>query len=146
MHLICREQFFSIMKRSIIYSVVAATQIPEEYLTQMSTKSLLNTILNNPLMSDYLFFDNPIDGIIVFSTSFNGTKELLKRDDAKDCLLEKLCLEEPEIAEAGFVELFTGAYVDSLGISKEIDLPKFIAAVTYQLLWTGVEHIASASF
>ncbi len=47
----------------------------------MSTSSLLKTVLNYPLMVDMLAYDSPGMGYISIFQSFNGLRELSKRED-----------------------------------------------------------------
>lgn len=64
-------------------------QIPQAKLESMTTRALLETVLNYPLLLSYSAFNCTEDACNVMSNDFNGFKELLSRDDVSSVLLEK---------------------------------------------------------
>jgi hypothetical protein len=77
------KQFDTIEKR------IAALQIPDSILVNISTEGLLETCLNFPYLSDILFFDNYQLGFEALVKEFNGFRELLQRHNLTNVLLEK---------------------------------------------------------
>ncbi|RCX18579.1 hypothetical protein DFP94_106113 [Fontibacillus phaseoli] len=61
---------------------VKATQIPEEILSKMTTKALVETVLKYPLLPNMYAFNTQQQGFDAVLSSFNGLQELLKRSDA----------------------------------------------------------------
>jgi len=68
---------------------VRISQIPEELLNQMSTETLIETVLDYPCFSDMIYYDNAQTGFINVKKYFNGLRELFGRKDAARLLLEK---------------------------------------------------------
>ena len=66
-----------------------ACALPESLLSTMSTKGLIETFLNYPLLGDLMVFSSPQEGIQKLQENFNGARELLKRKDVAPLLLEK---------------------------------------------------------
>jgi hypothetical protein len=66
-----------------------ACTVPESLLSTMSTKGLIETFLNYPLLGDLMVFSTPQEGIRKLQENFNGARELLKRKDVAPLLLEK---------------------------------------------------------
>jgi hypothetical protein len=64
-------------------------QIPEALLSKMSTKGLVETVLNYPLYGDMLAYNSIQKGFDAVVSGFNGLQELLKREDAGTMLLAK---------------------------------------------------------
>jgi len=62
--------------------MLKACQIPEEILHRMSTTALVETVLNYPLIMDWLAYDTFEIGIESVRKQFNGLSELLSRNDA----------------------------------------------------------------
>ena len=62
--------------------MLKACQIPEEILHRMSTTALVETVLNYPLIMDWLTYDTFEIGIESVRKQFNGLSELLSRNDA----------------------------------------------------------------
>jgi len=76
-------QFETIEKR------IAALQIPDAVLANISTEGLLETCLEFPYLTDILFCDNYQQGFEALMAEFNGFQELIKRHDLTNVLLEK---------------------------------------------------------
>ena len=62
-------------------------QIPESVLESLTTKELLDLVLDYPYFSDYLFFDSPNGAYNTFMADFNGFRALLGRSDITEVLL-----------------------------------------------------------
>jgi hypothetical protein len=69
--------------------MIAACQIPQDVLKQLSTAALVETCLNYPLFSQVVLYNSLQDGFSRFANKFNGFKELLSRSDAPALLLER---------------------------------------------------------
>lgn len=67
--------------------MVEITQIPGEVLGSMSTRDLVRTVLDYPLLAEILAFDSPQRGFDVVASRFNGLQELLSRPDVGTELL-----------------------------------------------------------
>lgn len=61
---------------------VEASQIPESDLYNMTTKALVETVLNYPLLVTMYAFDTEQEGFNAVYSTFNGLQELTKRTDA----------------------------------------------------------------
>jgi hypothetical protein len=77
------ERVKSINKR------IELLQIPDTILKKISTEDLLETSLQFPYLTDILFADNFKRGFEVLTEEFNGFRELLKRQDLTNVLLNK---------------------------------------------------------
>ncbi len=64
-------------------------QIPEEKLANMTTEALLETVMNYPLIRDYIAFNSYKDACNVMSKDFNGFNELFSREDVTSVILSK---------------------------------------------------------
>jgi hypothetical protein len=69
--------------------MISACQIPEDVLSQLSTRALVETCLNYPLFPQLFAYNNLQDGFNRFASKFNGFKELFLRKDAPSILLER---------------------------------------------------------
>ncbi|MFO8236233.1 MAG: hypothetical protein R6U04_12610 [Bacteroidales bacterium] len=74
---------------------VGVCQIPDNQLKLLSTKDLLETCLNYPLLGDIMAFSNIQDGFNKFKNDFNGINELLQRKDASEILIAKYKMKRP---------------------------------------------------
>lgn len=63
-------------------------QIPDEILHSLSTKALLETVLQYPYLTDYYAFNDYKDAAETFMNDFNGFKELYAREDLTEVLLD----------------------------------------------------------
>lgn len=66
----------------------AACQIPQKVLEKMSTDNLIQACMNYPLYAIYAAYNNEMDGIKVITDNFNGFKELQKRKNAAEKLID----------------------------------------------------------
>lgn len=64
-------------------------QLSDDMLHAMDTDTLIDAVLNYPYFMDIYAFDNIQTGIDMIFGEFNGAQELMKRQDAPLCLLEK---------------------------------------------------------
>ncbi len=64
-----------------------ACQIPEQILTKLTTRALLETVLSQPFMSNYVAFNTYADAAKNFYDTFNGFRELMSREDLTAVLL-----------------------------------------------------------
>ncbi|MDR2907779.1 MAG: hypothetical protein LBU91_07315 [Bacteroidales bacterium] len=69
--------------------MVSACQVPEEVLTSLSTEDLTDLVLRYPLLWDFRAFNNPNHGLDKLFRDFNGIRELYKREDVADCLIQR---------------------------------------------------------
>jgi hypothetical protein len=77
------EQFESVAQR------IAALQVPNTVLETISTEGLLETCLQFPYLTDFLFCNDHQKGFEALVSEFNGFKELLKRQDLTNVLFKK---------------------------------------------------------
>ena len=68
---------------------VEVCQIPEKKLKTISTEGLLETLLNYPLISDYLFFEHIQNGFNRIKTENNGFSELYSRKNIFEVITER---------------------------------------------------------
>ena len=87
-----------------------ACQVPESVLSSMSTKGLIETYLNYPLLGDLMVFHTLQDGIGKLEENFNGARELLQRDDVGTALVEKYESMNPTAIEADWSLIDKGEY------------------------------------
>ncbi|HEX5740641.1 MAG TPA: hypothetical protein VFY17_03690 [Pilimelia sp.] len=69
--------------------MVDATQMPAGTARRLSTAALVRATLDHPLFGDVLAYNNSQHGLRRFSERFAGLRELLRRDDAGEVLLER---------------------------------------------------------
>ena len=67
-----------------VHEMIEACQIPEDLLTNMTTKALVQTVLDYPLLMDLLAEGEARHGFEVMISRFNGLQELSRRVDARD--------------------------------------------------------------
>jgi hypothetical protein len=89
-------------------------QIPQDILTKMTTRSLLEICLNYPLFSDIILHDTPKTGIKEVINNFNGFAELLKRKDAYTYLNEKFLSFDPLAIDEKWSDVEKGVYTFKL--------------------------------
>lgn len=56
--------------------MLAACQIPDDVLQQISTENLIVSCMNYPLFFTYSAYNNELDGIKILMDHFNGFQEL----------------------------------------------------------------------
>ncbi|MGI5913773.1 MAG: hypothetical protein ACOX5K_03495 [Bacteroidales bacterium] len=71
--------------------MVEACQIPKSVLNIMSTKGVIESILENPLYGDFAAYNNYQEFYDRFSSTFNAYKTLESRADASSELISKYC-------------------------------------------------------
>lgn len=69
--------------------MTSACQIPDSTLRTMSTKGLVETVLNYPLLVDTFAYNALQTGFDAVKSQFNGIPELLSREDAATEILAK---------------------------------------------------------
>jgi hypothetical protein len=69
--------------------MVQSCQIPEDILETIPTASLVDSVLNYPLLADMFLFNDFQQGFEVIYNQFNGIKELFTREDVGTVLWEK---------------------------------------------------------
>ena len=69
--------------------MVHACQIPEEIISSLSTEELTDLCLQYPLLYDVFAFNSLNDGLDKLFSDFNGIRELNKRDDASNILINR---------------------------------------------------------
>lgn len=65
-----------------------ATQIPEDILKELPTDTLVALCMNHPLANNYIYYENHIEGVKIIIERFNGFKELKKRKEAPQKILD----------------------------------------------------------
>lgn len=68
--------------------MIDAYQIPEDELQQMTTNSLLETVLGNAFLTQFDYYDSSIDAMNIHKQNFNIYQEMLARRDYRDTLIE----------------------------------------------------------
>lgn len=68
--------------------MLGACQLPIEMMNVMSTENLIQTFMNHPLYFIYSAYNNEMDGVKVILDNFNGFKELQKREDVAEKILD----------------------------------------------------------
>ena len=81
-------------------AMVAASQVPLATLQEMSTDTLVETVLRYPLFGDMLAYDSPQKGFEVVAAGFDGFIELFNRTDAGAKLLAKYQTMDPATVSA----------------------------------------------
>jgi len=90
--------------------MLQACQVPENLLRRMSTKGLVETVLNYPLYGDMLAYLDLQEGFDNVAANFNGLSELLKRSDAGTALLERYRSMNPLAIDKGWTSEERGQY------------------------------------
>jgi hypothetical protein len=90
--------------------MLAACQVPEPILREMSTAGLIETCLNYPLYGDMLCYNSPQQGFDAVASRFNGLQELLRREDVGTRLLERYRKMDPEAIGESWTSLQRGDY------------------------------------
>lgn len=72
--------------------MVEATRIPQEVIQKMSTESVIDAVLNYPLIINVHLFNSYEAGLESLAQDSDAYRELLKREDAGDLLLSRLSL------------------------------------------------------
>ena len=68
--------------------MLEACQLPEGMLSVMSTRNLIQTLMNHPLFFIYTAYNNELDGVNVIIDNFNGFEELQKREDVAEAIID----------------------------------------------------------
>ena len=76
--------------------MLAVCQIPEPVLKEMSTAGLAESVLNYPLLGEYMAFNSPQQGFDQVASHFNGLSELLDREGAGKELLTRYSAMQPQ--------------------------------------------------
>jgi hypothetical protein len=87
---------------------VAVCQMPEDILSDISTRDLTSICLQYPLLYDVFAFNNRTRGLEKLFSDFNGIRELSKRIDAINHLSEQYMSEIqhfPSILDASNIEI-----------------------------------------
>jgi hypothetical protein len=119
--------------------MVAACQVPEPILRDMSTEGLIETCLNYPLIGDMGMYNSWQQGFDRVAARFNGLQELLQRPDVGTKLLAHYRQMEPAgIREKGTSlqkgrYAMTFQYVETL-LAQEAVLSSMTAAERRSLL------------
>jgi len=85
-------------------------QIPDALLHKMSTKALVETVLNYPLYGDIFAYLNFQAGFNSVASNFNGISELLNRKDAGTELLARYRAMDPAAIDKSWTLLQQGQY------------------------------------
>ena len=87
--------FYSVTKPEIwktfqtLEEMQSACQIPDDVLPNLSTEELVQICMDYPLFGNYLAYDNETFGIKKVMAGFNAFKELKKRTDSAEKLLDR---------------------------------------------------------
>ena len=119
------EEWTSLKTTTAIHS---ALQIPEKILYGMSTRNLVNTVLDYPLfVTDLLSFGdlgNPFSAIDHIENTFNGLSELLQRKDVGTELLIKY----KEMDVEGIIQLFDADQYRSFEMGSQLTATELLLA------------------
>ena len=104
--------------------MVDAYQIPEDVLHEMSTKSLVLTVLNNPFLAQFDVYNRVQDAIEMNRQIFNVYGEMMARPDYQDALLEiyEETSQDPDrihVDESSSYADFDGFYYFAQGLTEE---------------------------
>lgn len=69
--------------------MVNACTVPQKVLEKLSTQKLISLVLDYPLLSDFYCYNSYEEGLYYLVSNFNGLRDLLKREDMVDELIEK---------------------------------------------------------
>jgi hypothetical protein len=94
--------------------MLGACQIPQSILKSMSTKGLVETVLEYPLFGDMRAYDSIQQGFEAVASQFNGLSELLNRKDAGTELLAIYSKMNPQDIEDNWGDIQRGAYAFSI--------------------------------
>lgn len=64
-----------------------ACEVSNDVLRRMTTDAIVQSVIHYPLNYTIMFYDNPLDGVNLFSQNSSLHKELLNRTDAGDILV-----------------------------------------------------------
>lgn len=67
---------------------IAACEVPEEYLSGMTTMALLKTCIDYPLIYCYSAYENELQAVKAISEFSNVYMELINRSDAADAIID----------------------------------------------------------
>ncbi|MFI3255773.1 MAG: hypothetical protein R3Y63_15825 [Eubacteriales bacterium] len=111
-----------------------ATQIPDEILEEMSTFALLETLMEHPMYSDILAFDDQTIGFDIVSNKINIFDELEERADLDEALrqvstdftntVSTFGVETDEILDAQIDAILLNVFIDSLNNDIDDNDPK----------------------
>ena len=94
--------------------MLKACQIPESTLKSMSTKGLVETVLEYPLFGDMMAYSSIQQGFEAVASRFNGLSELLNRKDAGTELLAVYSKMNPQDIEENLGDVQKGAHIFSI--------------------------------
>jgi hypothetical protein len=120
--------------------------MPDVILAGISTECLLETCLNFPYLTDFLFANDYQQGFEVLTAEFNGFEELLKRKDLTGVLLKKyksLITETTNIRSYNSVEqgMFSFRYfILELLLTQDVVFNKLSLEQDKQLFSLCFEH------
>lgn len=106
---------------------VNACQIPDNILSQLSTKDLLDICLAYPLINDIYAFNNVETGLTKFIKDFNGIRELAKRPDVLNKFMDeykKRTTDVNALNEANYSEYAKGEFIVGLSTMEIISTRK----------------------
>lgn len=90
----------------------------------MTTEALLETVMNYPLICDYIAFNSYEDACNVMSKDFNGFNELFSRKDVTPIILSKYSsvhvITANEVDNADSASFFAPAIIEYLLVCDEI--------------------------
>jgi hypothetical protein len=134
---------------------VNACQIPENVLSNISTEDLLELTLKYPLLNDIHAFNNINDGISKLLQDFNGIRELFKRKNIAENILQQydfkiqtISLVEREVTliEKGeFIVSISTLEVLLASLDLQNDISKNIQKNILQSLTLGYENKSKLS-
>lgn len=99
---------------------VEVCQIPKNKLKTISTEGLLETLLNYPLILDYIFFENMQNGFNRIKTENNGFSELYSRKN-----IFKIITERYELMSLDCEENLYPPFISGSAAPIEVALPTF---------------------
>jgi hypothetical protein len=90
--------------------MLQVVQIPEEVLARMSTRALVETVLDYPLFGDMFAYNSLQSGFKAVAGNFNGIQELFRRSDGAHELVLKYRTMDPRSIDEKWSLLKRGQY------------------------------------
>ena len=128
---------------------ITSLQIPDAVLERISTEGLLETCLNYPYLTNIFFRDSYQQGLEALMAEFNGFRELFKRQDLPEAMLNKYRRQSVEMQNKNIrlqSEIEQGRltfrhFVLEFMLTQNAILNKLSSEQEEQLVLLGIEHI-----
>jgi hypothetical protein len=121
------------MKFTSLDEKLKACQIPDSILKDISTKGLIETVINYPLLMNYVAYNTPQSGVEAIETQFNGLSELLDREDSSKSLFNFYKETNPSKEELTWYNAGQIAFIEAL-LSQDVINSRFSDDEIYELI------------